>query len=406
MNGKLKEEGIKLCCKSLFGSRLQSVFTRCFDKLSMTVWGGITTYAGVPHFLRSLSGVEGCRPIVVILLLALLSCSPKREESAPIPVAHSQSSAPVRGVTIADDFPDYSSDECLALCDSLHNGGVDYVAVTPCGYIPTTNSTKIKQTFWSRRDYAASMQKIRARGMRVMLKPYLWSDEFYTMKTWTGNITQPDAGKRREWFESYTAFMLDNARFAREGGAELLCIGLELPLLTPYEQEWRKLIDTIRKVYSGKLIYAAHGIDEARAIRFWDALDCVGINIYPTLSDSLNPTDAQLKAGWQPIKKELAEFSSRVGKKIIFTEAGFRSVVGAAWKPYEWPEHSSRPVNMMQQVQAYRILAEECYHEPWFCGIFWWKFFTNPHEENAGGFTPQNKPAYAQMLKDFKRMKE
>lgn len=335
-----------------------------------------------------------------VLFLACTRPTIPATKAKAVPFAQPQ--LPIAGVTIADDFPDYTSKECQQLCDSLRAAHTQWVAVVAAGYLPTTTATTITWTNWSRRNYAAGIRTIRQRGLRVLFKPYLWSHEFWTKQMWTGVIVQPDSAQCKQWFASYTAWMLDNARYAEAGKAEMLCIGLELPGMCMYEREWRALIDTVRTVYSGALVYAAHGLLEAKQIRFWDALNCVGVNIYPTLSDSPRPTDDELRRGWQPYKRDFAALFAVLGKPIIFTEAGFRSVLGAAYKPWEWPEHAERPASTEQQTQAYKILAEQCYNQPWFGGIFWWKFFTAP-EKNEGpdGFTPQGKPAFQQMAKDF-----
>jgi hypothetical protein len=94
----------------------------------------------------------------------------------------------------------------------------------------------------------------------VFVKPYLWCHDFWTKKQWTGDIDYPDTVRRSAFFQSYSNFILDNARYAQAGGADILCIGLELPRLSSDEGAWRKLIRDIRRVYSGKLTYAAHGI--------------------------------------------------------------------------------------------------------------------------------------------------
>lgn len=349
------------------------------------------------------------RQIFCALLPVLLVCScsdragGRQSEPVETPTARVTVALPIAGVTIADDFPDYTSDANRRLCDSLSALGVQWAAIVASGYLHTTDATDIRSTRWSQRDYIQGIRLIRRCGLRVLFKPYLWSHEFWTKKTWTGVIAQPDSGRRRQWFASYTAWMLDNARYAEEGGADMLCIGLELPGMSIYEHEWRELIRAVREVYSGALVYAAHGAEEARAIRFWDALDAVGVNVYPTLSRSANPTADDLRRGWQPYKKEFAQLARQLDRPVIFTEAGFRSVVGAAYKPWEWPEHANRPVSMEQQQLAYRILAEECYDEPWFGGIFWWKLFTDPQRnEGPDGFTPQGKPAFAQMVRDFR----
>jgi hypothetical protein len=53
---------------------------------------------------------------------------------------------------------------------------------------------------------------------------------------------------------------------------------------TEREDEWRALISNIRKVYSGKLIYAANFHEEYEHVKFWDALDYIGVQAYFSLA--------------------------------------------------------------------------------------------------------------------------
>ena len=338
--------------------------------------------------------IVGCRPFGESSRAAETSVTPAR---AHVP------DMPWQGATVADDFPDYTSDDAGRLYDSLYAAGIRWVAITPCGFIDSTFDTDIGWTAWSRRDYRAGIRRARAAGLKVFIKPYLWSMDFWTKKRWTGDIRFDDEADRSAWFRSYTTWLVECATFARDGGAEAFCVGLELPHLTPFESEWRAIIDTVRSVFPGALTYASHGLDEAEAIRFWDALDVVGVNIYPTLSRDDHPTDDDLREGWGPVTDRLATLSRRTGKRIVLTEAGFRSVERAYDKPWEWPEHRPRPVNNEHQRLAYASLATACYGAPWYGGIFWWKMFTDPTKNNEGrdGFSPQGKPAWLQMKADL-----
>ncbi|MCU0330584.1 MAG: hypothetical protein MUC47_06350 [Candidatus Kapabacteria bacterium] len=315
----------------------------------------------------------------------------------------------IAGVTIADDFPDYTSPDCLALCDSLRAAGATWVAVTPCGFLDSTQDVSVSWTRWSSRDYRTAIAKMRAKGLKVMLKPYLFAMDFWTKKQWTGDIRHNDSASRRAFFDSYQSFILDNARIAADAHVELFCIALELPHLSHFEAEWRSLIDTIRTVYRGPLTYAAHGLGESQAIRWWDAVDVIGVNLYPSLTDQTAPADSVVRAGWIPIKRQMERLSSMNGNKpIVLTEVGFRSVKKAMFSPWEWPEHGSRPIDHTEQAQAYRILADELYGEQWFGGVFWWKVFTDGAKpaENADGFTPQGKPAWKEMSDGFKAFRQ
>ncbi|MBK9183509.1 MAG: hypothetical protein IPM83_10390 [Ignavibacteria bacterium] len=346
---------------------------------------------------------------LICLLLApfIISCTRDvRGSDAPVAkVMRPSLPYPLQGATVADDFPDYTSSDAERLYDSLREAGIEWIAITPCGFIDSTFDTDIGWTEWSRRDYPKGIRTAREHGLKVMIKPYLWSMDFWTKKRWTGDISFNDSVQRASWFRSYTTWMIQCAEYARDGGAELLCIGLELPHMSVYAEQWKTLIDTLRTIYPGSLTYASHGLDEAESITFWNDLDVVGVNIYPTLSRDDHPTDDDLGNGWRPVVDRLQKLSQRHQRKVILTEAGFRSVERAYDKPWEWPEHRPRKVNNEHQRQAYASLAQACYTQDWYGGIFWWKMFTDPLKNNEGkdGFSPQGKPAWEQMKSDLKK---
>lgn len=100
-----------------------------------------------------------------------------------------------------------------------------------------------------------------------------------------------------EWFANYRGFILDYAVMAEEHQIPMLCVGTELEMTSGREEDWRKVISEIRKVYSGKLIYAAN-FTEFEHVKFWDALDYIGIQAYFPLSTKTNPELSDLKSGW------------------------------------------------------------------------------------------------------------
>lgn len=68
-------------------------------------------------------------------------------------------------------------------------------------------------------------------------------------------------------------------------------------------------------------------------MNFWDALDYIGVDAYFPLTDHINPTVEEIKAGWAPIMESLQETSARFDKKIIFAEVGYASFDGAPIAP-------------------------------------------------------------------------
>jgi hypothetical protein len=119
--------------------------------------------------------------------------------------------------------------------------------------------------------------------MKVLLKPQLWMRG--------GNpadINFPGAAENSEWFAQYQPFLEHYAQLAASIHADIFCIGVELEKMSGNDQAWRKLIARAREIYPGPLTYAANFGAEFESIKFWDALDYIGIDEYYPLPDDLS----------------------------------------------------------------------------------------------------------------------
>lgn len=273
----------------------------------------------------------------------------------------------------------------------------DYAAVMPFGFIRDLNSPEIifdtdrqwyGETSQGTKQYIALLHQNK---LKVMVKPqiWIWRGEF------TGGLTMQTEDNWKTLEVSYEDFILTYAKLAQETKAEILCIGTELEQFVSHRPDyWKELIGKIRKVYKGKLTYAANW-DEYKRTPFWEHLDFVGIDAYFPLSESKTPTVEELKEGWQNWKIKMKEVSGISGKPILFTEYGYRSMDFTAKKPW-LVDRNQEGVNLDGQANAKRAIFEEFWGEDWFAGGFVWKWFIN--HDRAGGFednrfTPQNKPA-------------
>jgi hypothetical protein len=157
---------------------------------------------------------------------------------------------------------------------------------------------------------------------------------------------------------------------------------------------WFSLITEIRKVYKGKLTYAANW-DEFKRVPFWGKLDFIGVDAYFPLTDLKSPSIADFETGWQKHKTEIKAVQVRFKKPILFTEFGYRSVDYTGKKPWE-SNRIEGGFNLKAQENGLQALYNQFWNEEWFAGGFVWKWFVN--HNRVGGiynnrFTPQNKPA-------------
>ena len=142
------------------------------------------------------------------------------------------------------------------------------------------------------------------------------------------------------------------------------------------------MIAKARAVYPGPLTVCPSQGEQFEGIRFWDALDYIGIDNYYPIQNNYD---------YAPVIETIERMQRRYGKPVLFTEAGFASVEGAHREPWAEPR---RALSLDDQAKCYRALLAAVYEKPWFMGVYWWKVDT----DGLGGpddrtLTPWRKPA-------------
>lgn len=273
----------------------------------------------------------------------------------------------------------------------------NFIAVSPFGFSKQLNSPNVQfnvngqwfgETNLGVKQYISLLKK---NNLKIMLKPQLWVGH----GKYTGFIKM-DSDKDWQKFEnSYRDFIINYAKLAQELNVEIFVIGTELMTFVQTRPKfWTSIITEIRKVYHGKITYAANW-DEFDKISIWQNLDFIGLNAYFPLSDKKNPTVLELKQGWKTPKQNILNLVKKTKKPILFTEFGYRSVNYATKEPWN-AKHVEGEVNLAAQKNALEALFSEFWSEDWFLGGFLWKWYAN-HKEVGGltnnRYTPQKKPA-------------
>ncbi len=276
--------------------------------------------------------------------------------------------------------------------------GANAIAVVPYGF---ARNESISYTDTDETDEALThaLHVGRNLGMKVMLKPQLWVRGGYT-----GTLRFDNAAARAAWMRQYREFILHYARLAELEQFDLLSIGTEFESLTAYQDDWRRLIAEVRRVYHGPLTYAANWGREFESLAFWDALDYMGVNDYYPLGAAPSTRAEDLLPGAERVAARFEAMSRRWRKPILFTEVGYPSVRGGSSEP--WVEDSGREVSLEEQSAAYRATFQAFAGKPWFRGMFWWKW---PSSGRGGGprdasFTPLGKPATEVLRAWFTRL--
>ena len=106
------------------------------------------------------------------------------------------------------------------------------------------------------------------------------------------------------------------ARVAQDHDAAIFCVGLEFTHAQKFTERWLQIIAAVRAVYFGKLTYGVNW-NEYESVKFWDALDYLGVLAYFPLTKATNPSAADLAAGWQKRCAEMDAFLETKRRQAI-----------------------------------------------------------------------------------------
>jgi len=284
----------------------------------------------------------------------------------------------VRGISLAHLHQrgvGYGSDDCRKQLDALTGIGANWIAVTEFAYMPAIDKPQLRfgrDPSMLHDDVATTVADAHRRGIKVLVKPHLWSRAFGYGK-YAGDIEMTSEADWATWFSAYGDYVVDSAARAQAAGADAFCLGVELQKTTHRTQDWRALIARVRGVFKGALTYAAtHG--EWVNIEFWDDLDCIGINAYFQLADTASPDEATVRERWARAYAMIDPVARRFGKPVCFTELGYTVSSKAAMQPWAYDESDPDPA---LQAMLYRVAIDEASKRDYMVGVFVWKWFTS-----------------------------
>lgn len=280
----------------------------------------------------------------------------------------------------------------------LKSLGINYISIQPFAFF-NKDQPDIEYggyLWWGERKegLVESIELARAENLAVLLKPQLWA-----YNQWIGDL---EFEEEMDWLifeQSYRAYILPMARLADSMKVELFAVGTEVKLSAiKRPQFWRSLIQEIRTIYSGKLVYASNW-DSYSSVTFWDALDYVGVDAYFPLLKDKRPTVKELKEAWEPTIDSMETFHELWQRPILFTEFGYMSLEGCAYKAWllEKKKEKSR-LSEQAQANALQALLEVFGSKKWWAGGFQWKWYADApsvlkEEEIHRDYTPQGKKA-------------
>ena len=272
----------------------------------------------------------------------------------------------------------------------------DWITVIPYGYT-MPNQPSVHYNEKGGQWYGETPEGVRATikaaheaGVNVMLKP-----QVYCPDGWTGGLDFDSDEKWKSWESDYVKYLMQFVTIAQENKAEMLCIGTEFKISVQKRAFfWKKLIVDVRKIYTGKLTYAANW-DEYEMIPFWNDLDYAGVNAYFPLTNEKTPSVALLQKAWEKPLASLQSFYEKNKKPIIFTEYGYLSVDSCAYNGWEL-EKKVMEMNINEQAQSNAIEAIllTFSQKDWWKGGFLWKWFPNMQGHEGypeRDYSPQGK---------------
>ena len=300
-----------------------------------------------------------------------------------------------KGVTVSCQTwgIEWQTPEMAQTLDELKSLGVNSVAIHPYARIENDGHVTFRNID-NDRHITVPLDWARERGMSVMLIPHIgyWGSKF----SWRGEIIFNTMVEWDRFFDDYEKWIVEMAKIAEAHNVAIFCVGLEFTFAQKFEDRWRKIIGAVRKVYHGKVTYGANW-NEYDDVRFWDALDYIGVLAYFPLTKSVDPNAEEITAAWEKRCAELEKFSrANGGKKFLFTEIGYNESARAAAEPWGFKTGGDHAAEI--QLRCIDTALNLTSKHPFLAGMFWWKWFPelpNDEKENYCLQTPAIKALIA-----------
>jgi hypothetical protein len=326
---------------------------------------------------------------VITLVAIVLSCDNMRGEQLSF----------LKGVTVSCQTwgIEWQTPEMAKTLDELKSLGANSIAIHPYAQIENDGHVLFR-SINSNRHITVPLEWARERQMSVMLIPHIgyWGSKFL----WRGEINFQSTEEWNRFFTDYEDWIVQMAKIADDHGVAIFCVGLEFSYAQKYDERWRRVIASVRKVYHGKLTYGGNW-DSFQEVTFWDALDYIGVLAYFPLTKAPNPSEAEIAAAWDKRCTELARFSKQNGgKQFVFTEIGYNESARAAAEPWGFKTGGENAAKIQQRcIDVALSLPERC---PVLAGMYWWKWFPKlPHDEEEN-YRLQTPPIKALIAKHWK----
>ncbi len=254
------------------------------------------------------------------------------------------------------------------------------------------------------------IRKIHKSGKQVSLMPHLYSNDY----VYIANLNPEN---KMQWFDSYTKALLIFAKLAEQEKVELFSVGNELTNLMS-DPLWNKVVEEVKKVYHGKLTvklncwYQEIQLQNILSWNWLEKLDYIGIAAYFDLTNTNEPSLAELKQAWFynrnkiNIVADLQKISDTFQKPIFFSEIGYRNIDGVniePWNAKALPPQSIKELRTGKEdtdeaILCLKALFETFRNQSWFKGTIWFMWPTALNPASDMSYSIRNKPLILQEL--------
>lgn len=304
---------------------------------------------------------------------------------------------------------EYRSPQGVASQQRLYDLGVNWICLAVANYQTKYYSTDIHADYLKTptdRDIASVVERAHKRGIKVCLKPMVNTED----GVWRAHIGFPDLHMGdmdyywKKWFISYKNFLLHYAELAQELKCEMLCIGCEMIGTEHRKYDWLYLIEQVRRVYTGKIVYNANH-DRENAEDWFKELDYIGTSAYYPVGQS-GVNEQAMRNEWVKVRDRLNRIAEVQNKKYIFMEVGCRSAKGSSIEPWDFTKFNE--FNEHEQALYYSTCMDVFKNEVNFAGVFWWDWPTILPDQSLTksdlGYGIYNKEAEKILTKIYKGM--
>jgi hypothetical protein len=234
------------------------------------------------------------------------------------------------------------------------------------------------------RNISKVIQQAKGAGQQVTLRFYIDLKNHRWRAYWNPK-------NKKDAFSQMTKELAAVANKAQVLGVDSLYIGSELEELTKEQNliYWIELIGMVKRVFKGKIQYAANGnlnkqkIPEYKWVPFWSLLDGVSINYYPPFKGS--PTKKNLEEHHKKTLARYHDFAKSKKQDLIISEVGFPLAKEGIYKPFEWRfSEKSKPDSKMRALSLKLFLKRS--RELKIKEVHFWRFYPDSELKHPLGY--------------------